>query len=1270
MCAMTCDPDQANFLTPMVCGKLVRSVKYNLTVSVTDGFFTSCKDVRFSTGRSVDLMCDSAFCTPELLLRGLENHSPFPLRFVVTPDYKYDSLDISENRAYNQPMYSCNQAVPARGSDSGGPSCSCTDCEGSCRPPPDPPVSASPLRVFGFDAWWVGAFLTFIVISVVFCAFEVLKCIFRKAGIRPCQSRIKTPESTQSTPWPKRLNYLSRLQAALEHAMSKCFSWIGRQVARYPYITLTAAAVISTILSVGLVKFTVTTNPVELWSAPNSPSRLEKNHFDQHFSPFYRTQQLIIRPRNQKCFVHDQVYPVYGTVRCGPAFRKSFLSEVLNLQNEILNLVVYSTKFNQNISLRDICFKPLEPDNMDCGIMSPLEYFQSNATLFDKTFNGSNDYVDHMLFCADAPLSISGPHPDIEVSCLAASGMPVMPKVVFGGFSDDNYKDAKALVITFLVRNHQDPQSEQVQKAEEWESAYLRKMKIWSELNSQLAIVSYRAERSVEDEIRRQSEADVLTVLVSYVVMFVYVSIFLASFQRCRTVLVDMRITLGFGGVLIVILSVISSIGLWSYCGTPATLIIIEVIPFLVLAVGVDNIFILVQDFEYYEAKTDILRCEESDNASASVCDVSMYPVYTNEETRSLDTEKKSNPTISARVEARMAQTMSRVGPSILLSSAAESTAFFCGSITSVPAVRIFSLYAGVAVVFNFLLQLSAFVALMTLDARRRMARRFDICCCFGLDSRACKSKLNPVAPVNANATGNGTANNAVPLESCMKVTSTPVNAVLTRTKSAQAKTVPKSTPWLHRAITSGLAPFILSIWVRPIIMVIILAWVCFSIAIIPTRMRIGLDQRLAMPQDSYVLDYFNAMAEYLRVGPPVYFVVTSGHIYNETWGQNQICGSVGCPQDSLLGHIRDAAKRSSYTRIAQPASSWIDDYLDWLDPENEMCCQMLPNMVDFCPDDMSSEECESCPVTLTNLRPSADDFDKYVGQFLNKNPNIDCPKAGRAAYHEAVELRPGNVIGATYFMTYHTVLKEFEDYLDALKGARRVADEINTEWRRNRTSTACGRHLPDNYVYPYSVFYVFYEQYITVIHDAILQIGVCVLAVSVVTFLFLGLNVAGTLMVLFGVAYILISLMGMMVLWGISLNALSLVNLIVAIGISVEFCAHIVYAFIVSTEPTRLTRAKAALSKMGSSVLRGITLTKFGGIIVLAFSKSRLFQIFYFRMYLGIVVFGSCTGLVVLPVVLSYIGPGLNQALIHRTTEHPCGQDTSDDIAHEEPWE
>lgn len=55
---------------------------------------------------------------------------------------------------------------------------------------------------------------------------------------------------------------------------------------------------------------------------------------------------------------------------------------------------------------------------------------------------------------------------------------------------------------------------------------------------------------------------------------------------------------LGVAGVLIVALSVTSSIGLYAFYGIPATMIILEVQPFLVLAVGVDNIFIFVQAYQ------------------------------------------------------------------------------------------------------------------------------------------------------------------------------------------------------------------------------------------------------------------------------------------------------------------------------------------------------------------------------------------------------------------------------------------------------------------------------------------------------------------------------------------------------------------------------------------------------------------------------------------------------------------------------------------------
>ncbi len=51
-------------------------------------------------------------------------------------------------------------------------------------------------------------------------------------------------------------------------------------------------------LTAGVVFLEVTIDPVELWAAPDSRSRLEKDIFDTNFSPFYRTEQIIIHAEN------------------------------------------------------------------------------------------------------------------------------------------------------------------------------------------------------------------------------------------------------------------------------------------------------------------------------------------------------------------------------------------------------------------------------------------------------------------------------------------------------------------------------------------------------------------------------------------------------------------------------------------------------------------------------------------------------------------------------------------------------------------------------------------------------------------------------------------------------------------------------------------------------------------------------------------------------------------------------------------------------------
>ena len=51
----------------------------------------------------------------------------------------------------------------------------------------------------------------------------------------------------------------------------------------------------------------------------------------------------------------------------------------------------------------------------------------------------------------------------------------------------------------------------------------------------------------------------------------------------------------------------------------------------------------------------------------------------------------------------------------------------FTGALTDMPAVRVFSLYSAMAVLLDFLFQITVFVAIMTLDAKREEVNRNQI---------------------------------------------------------------------------------------------------------------------------------------------------------------------------------------------------------------------------------------------------------------------------------------------------------------------------------------------------------------------------------------------------------------------------------------------------------------------------------------------------------------------------------------------------------------
>lgn len=85
-------------------------------------------------------------------------------------------------------------------------------------------------------------------------------------------------------------------------------------------------------LAYGIMFVKVTTDPIELWANPTSRSRVEKEYYDSHFRPFYRTQQVIIHAVGLPNITHNTST---GLMQFGPVFNASFLKEVYELQSAI-----------------------------------------------------------------------------------------------------------------------------------------------------------------------------------------------------------------------------------------------------------------------------------------------------------------------------------------------------------------------------------------------------------------------------------------------------------------------------------------------------------------------------------------------------------------------------------------------------------------------------------------------------------------------------------------------------------------------------------------------------------------------------------------------------------------------------------------------------------------------------------------------------------------------------------------------------------------------
>ncbi|KAH7930031.1 multidrug efflux transporter AcrB transmembrane domain-containing protein [Leucogyrophana mollusca] len=1259
-CSFTCSPQQGNFVNVTATQQsssgetALKSLDFFVSEQYASGFFDSCKNVQVgaTNGYAMDLIGGGAKTYSEFLkFLGDEKDlgSPFQINYPPT----------------SPPGFTPLNSVPRNCADNDLAShCTCIDCPDVCQILPDVPVpTAGPTCQVGLLSCL--SFVLILAYSLAVAAFVfgyIFQVTMRKRREKRYERMVLSTDaasvlsprvhsrglvgavslsqgdgndslgaqSTESRHLGRGASLLDPIEAVqprqhrLNALLRRTFYRLGSATAGSPWLTFAIVFAIVGLLNLGWKQFEIETDPVRLWVAPDSESKLQKEFFDEHFGPFYRAEQIFVTAA--------PLEPIEISTNSTSIVSTAVLSwKHLQYWFKVESDIRALRSSPNGYGLSDVCFKPAGPRGA-CVVQSVAAWFGNDLSDYDQ-----DTWEDRLIDCANSP-----------VDCLPDFQQPLGPQYVLGGVPEGvngykAYRDAEALVVTYVVSDSLDA-AEQA-KAMEWEQTlkeYLVDLneRIPSEAGMKIA---FSTGVSLEEEISKSTNTDVKIVVLSYLAMFFYVSLTLGSgtagreeegvaaslsqwarnfprlFKRShiasssisvdsrtvpsvfprlpRNIFVNSKVTLGLFGIALVILSVSSSVGFFSLVGVKTTLIIAEVIPFLVLAVGVDNVFILVHELD----RQNLLH---GPNASAAAQGAGFpTPRSPSQSHRSPfeSTHDESVDTASVPLylpaEERVARTLARMGPSILLSTVTETVAFSLGALVPMPAVRNFALYAAGSVLLNALLQVTVFVSALALDLKRVESSRVDCFPCIRLPSR--------IALLDAPLSGNGLGR-------------------------------------IARFIRRHYAPFLLQPVVKGVVLLSFAGIFVLSV-ISMQHIQLGLDQRLALPSESYLNSYFDHLDVYLDVGPPVYFVAHDIDVTHRN-GQRELCGRFTTCDDFSVANILEAErKRRESSFISQPSASWIDDFFKWLDPAMETCCRVRKaDPSKFCTARDSERLCQPClygkepawNITMTGL-PQGDEFMRYLQQWLISPTDEECPLAGKASFGTALSLDADrSSVVASHFRTSHSPLRSQADFINSFAAGHRIADEIS-----ERTGAK---------VFPYSLHYVFFDQYAHIIAITQEILGLGLAAVLVVTALLLGSWRTGTI-VTGVVALTVVTVMGVMAVWDISLNAISLVNLVISLGIAVEFCAHVARAFMSSGsglpvdhpggQKERDERMWTALVDVGPSVLSGITFTKLIGMSVLALTRSKLLEIYYFRMWLTLIISGALHGLVLLPVVLSLAG-------------------------------
>ncbi|NXO37287.1 PTC1 protein, partial [Locustella ochotensis] len=783
---------------------------------------------------------------------------------------------------------------------------------------------------------------------------------------------------------------------------------------------------------------------------------------------------------------------------------------------------------------------------------------------------------------------------------------------------------------------------------EAWQRMYVEVVHQSVAQNSTQKVLSFTT-TTLDDILKSFSDVSAIRVASGYLLMLAYACLTMLRWDCAKS-----QGAVGLAGVLLVALSVAAGLGLCSLIGISFNAATTQVLPFLALGVGVDDVFLLAHAFS----------------------------------------ETGQNKRIP--FEDRTGECLKRTGASVALTSISNVTAFFMAALIPIPALRAFSLQAAVVVVFNFAMVLLIFPAILSMDLYRREDRRLDIFCCF---TSPCVTRVIQVEP-QAYVENDSTCYSPPPPYSshsfAHETQITMQSTVQLRTEydphtqvyyttaeprseiSVQPVTVtqdnlscqsPESTSstrdllsqfsdssihcleqpctkWtLSSFAEKHYAPFLLKPKAKIVVIFLFLGLLGLSLYG-TTRVRDGLDLTDIVPRETREYDFIAAQFKYFSFYNM--YIVTQKADYPNA--------------QHLLYELHRSFSNVAYVLLEedrQLPKMWLHYFRDWL--------QGLQDAFD--------SDWETGKITYNNYKNGSDDavlaykllvqtgnhakpidisqltkqrlvdadgiinpnaFYIYLTAWVSNDPvayaasqaNIRPHRPewvhDKADYMPETRLRipAAEPIEYAQFPFYLNGLRETSDFVEAIEKVRAICN--------NYTSLGISS-------YPNGYPFLFWEQYIGLRHWLLLSISVVLACTFLVCALFL-LNpwTAGIIVVV--LALMTVELFGMMGLIGIKLSAVPVVILIASVGIGVEFTVHVALAFLTAIGD-RNRRAVLALEHMFAPVLDGAVSTLLG-VLMLAGSEFDFIVRYFFAVLAILTILGVLNGLVLLPVLLSFFGP------------------------------